>query len=208
MPREHGDRAPVRAPQAEGAVHRGRGDQAASDFDGFCNDTDTCLLGDDSYDYDFDGVPDDCDSCPSDATNDSDGDGSCDISDPCPLDAADDVDGDGICESDDNCPSTTNSAQSDTDGDGIGDSCEPDSDRDGVDDDLDSCPGTAADAVVGLDGCSVAQVCPCDGAWKNHGAYQSCVAQASSELVSDGILSSAERSALVSVAGGNSCGKK
>lgn len=51
-----------------------------------------------------------------------------------------DTDEDGIPDQDDNCPNTANPSQTDTDGDGIGDSCEADSDSDGWIDDVDNCP--------------------------------------------------------------------
>ncbi|MFT7624931.1 MAG: hypothetical protein ACI9WU_004122, partial [Myxococcota bacterium] len=36
-----------------------------------------------------------------------------------------DIDVDGVCEAEDNCPSTNNRAQVDSDGDGLGDACDP-----------------------------------------------------------------------------------
>jgi len=61
-----------------------------------------------------------------------------------------DDDADDICNSSDNCPMTFNPNQSDVDGDGIGDVCDPindlptvtDSDGDGVPDNIDNCPNT------------------------------------------------------------------
>ena len=45
-----------------------------------------------------------------------------------------DGDGDGIPDGVDNCPSVANPSQSDLDGDGLGDACDPDDDGDGVSD--------------------------------------------------------------------------
>lgn len=42
-----------------------------------------------------------------------------------------DTDGDGIANSNDNCPNVANPGQSDCDGDGFGDACDPDGDCDG-----------------------------------------------------------------------------
>ncbi len=53
-----------------------------------------------------------------------------------------DADLDGIWDENDNCPNTPNPDQSDADGDGVGDACDPltDSDGDGVGDEEDNCP--------------------------------------------------------------------
>ena len=96
---------------------------------------------------------DTCDDCslgtsdPANDGTDTDGDGLCDIgdadddndgipdaSDPCPLDPTNscgcpDTDGDGVCDANDNCPNTVNPAQSDIDGDGLGDVVRPLPDR-------------------------------------------------------------------------------
>jgi hypothetical protein len=53
----------------------------------------------------------------------------------------------------------------------------------------------------------VIDTCPCDAAWKNHGAYQSCVARASTAVVTAGNLTDAERSAMVSAAARSTCGR-
>ena len=131
-----------------------------SDGDGVCGDVDACPGYDDNLDSDGDGVADGCDFCPFDAANDADGDGVCgdvdtcpggddtldadgdgtpDFCDACPLDALNDADGDGLCADADNCPDVYNPNQIDSDGDDMGDECDPDDDNDGVPDDGDNC---------------------------------------------------------------------
>ena len=56
-----------------------------------------------------------------------------------------DADGDGVCTPTDNCPNDANSNQLDTDGDGIGDACDPDKDGDGIPNASDACQLIAED---------------------------------------------------------------
>jgi hypothetical protein len=200
-----------------------------ADGDGVCGDVDACPGADDSLDLDGDFMPDACDICPLDPQNDADGDGLCEAVDNCPDitnsnqldadgdgtgDACDpDQDGDGIPNGDDNCPFDPNPDQYDFDGDGTGDACDSDVDGDGVLDASDQClttmPGDATDAS----GCSIAELCPCehtsgDSQWKNHGSYVRCVAQTSEDFVDLGLISEAEKDAIVSAAGASSCGHK
>ena len=48
----------------------------------------------------------------------------------------------------DNCPNFPNSGQEDTDGDGIGDSCDTDSDNDGIEDATDNCPQLSTSNIL------------------------------------------------------------
>ena len=141
-----------------------------SDGDSVCDDDDICDGFDDNLDSDNDGIPNGCDSCPNDASNDIDNDGVCGAVDNCPgasnsnqadsdndglgnacdacaNDADNDADQDGVCGNVDNCPANSNSNQADSDNDGIGNSCdacplddENDADGDGVCGDVDNCP--------------------------------------------------------------------
>ena len=172
------------------------------DADGVCDDDDVCLGDDATGDTDGDAICDDIDECVFDIENDADGDDICEIDDNCDLtpnsdqldtdgdtegDACDlDDDGDGVVDVDDNCQLDWNPDQSDFDGDGDGDECDTDDDNDGVLDGEDACPATDAGAVVDGDGCAIADYCPCDAAWKNHGAYQRCVAHTSEDFLEAG----------------------
>jgi photosystem II stability/assembly factor-like uncharacterized protein len=73
-----------------------------------------------------------------------------------------DDDNDGILDVDDNCPLVGNANQLDTDGDGLGDVCDPDDDNDGILDLEDNCPLVAnADQADG-DGDGIGDVCDDD----------------------------------------------
>jgi hypothetical protein len=154
-------------------------------------------------DRDGDTIPDANDNCP-DAANttqvDQDHDG---IGDACDLD----IDGDTIPNTADNCPTTANTDQADADADGIGNVCDPDDDNDGVPDTTDQCPGTPAGTIVDTTGCAIAQLCPCNNNWQNHGKYVSCVTHAASDFLAAGLITAAQKGAIVSAAAQSSCGK-
>lgn len=86
----------------------------------------------DQVDSDLDLMGDACDACPVDPFNDMDRDGRCSTVDLCPTDPFNDGDGDGTCADRDNCPLVANPDQSDSDGDGWGNTC-------------DACPGALDD---------------------------------------------------------------
>lgn len=73
-----------------------------------------------------------------------------------------DLDQDGIADDQDNCMSVANPDQSDSDGDGIGDACEPDNDDDGIIDDLDNCPYTYNPDQADTDGDGIGDACDID----------------------------------------------
>ncbi len=74
-----------------------------------------------------------------------------------------DPDGDGINTDLDNCPDAANADQTDTDGDGIGDACDPvndlDVDGDLVNNDADNCPDVANSDQADIDGDGLGNAC-------------------------------------------------
>jgi hypothetical protein len=173
-------------------------DQADADDDGI---GDVC-----EPDGDEDGVADDKDNCvstPNSDQQDTDGDGQGDACD------ADD-DSDGVVDSADNCLLIGNTNQADFDSDGQGDACDADVDGDGANDAEDQCLSTAPGHVTDGGGCSIAQLCPCENpsGWKNHGEYVKCVTHTSEGFLDLGLITEAQKDAIVSEAGGSQCGHK
>ena len=89
---------------------------------------------------------------------------------------------------------------------------ERDSDGDGVSDDLDQCPNTPPGAIVDADGCSIDQLVPCEGpgsggAWRNHGQYVSSIAHAADQFLQAGLITQAQKGAIVGQAAQSDCGK-
>jgi len=73
-----------------------------------------------------------------------------------------DGDGDGVPDGTDNCPNVANPDQADTDGDGTGNACEPDTDGDGVIDDVDNCDNADNPDQQDSDGDGTGDACDTD----------------------------------------------
>ncbi len=73
-----------------------------------------------------------------------------------------DTDGDSFTDAQDNCPEDFNPIQTDTDGDGIGDACDPDIDGDGVANGADNCPFDFNPGQEDMDNDGIGDLCDPD----------------------------------------------
>jgi hypothetical protein len=108
------------------------------------HDNDGCRDSTEDTDDDNDSVADGSDACStgdtgwtSNASTDHDSDGC--------RDAGEDTDDDNdtIADGTDNCPTVANASQANSDGDTLGDACDPDDDNDTIADGTDNCPTVA-----------------------------------------------------------------
>jgi len=149
------DNCPDAANMTQGdADGDGQGDACDTDRDGdgVMNAADNCpdVANTNQANIDMDTQGDACDP-------DRDGDGTPNGTDPCPNDPTNmcttgmDSDGDGVDNGTDNCPMVSNASQSDLDGDGLGDACDPDRDNDGRANAMDNCPDVINASQTDLD---------------------------------------------------------
>src|SRR6185503_5286300 len=80
-----------------------------------------------------------------------------------------------------------------------------DCDGDGVPDARDLCADTPPGTVVNSNGCAIMQLCPCTNDWRNSRDYLRCVRGAAREFVRAGLITEAERQAIVEEAEGATC---
>lgn len=97
--------------------------------------------------------------------------------------------------------STTTTIPPDADGDGVLDANEPC-----------VCLGTAPGVPVTVRGCGIDQACPCAAPlgrarWTDHREYVACVTNAVLELKLAGIITSAQRGAILFAAAAGPCGR-
>jgi hypothetical protein len=99
-----------------------------------------------------------------------------------------DTDGDGHDDSVDNCPAIANPDQLNSDGDSLGDACDPDDDNDGDPDAADNCPTTPNADQLDTDGDGVGNACDGDddGDGDNDGADNCPTVANPDQLDSDG----------------------
>jgi hypothetical protein len=83
-----------------------------------------------------------------------------------------------------------------------------DTDGDGVLDTADQCPNTPAGEVVNAVGCSISQLVPASWPWQNHGEYVSTVVQVARDFVTQGLITEAQKSEIVSAAARSDVGKR
>lgn len=138
------------------------------------------------------------DNCPNDPNKTDPGICGCGVSD-------DDSDGDGTPDCNDGCPNDAGKTAPGVCGCGIPD---VDSDGDGLLDCIDECDNTPAGDIVNADGCSVAELCPCENAWKNHGAYVKCINNTAAVFVGVGLMTEEMKDVIVTEAAESACGKK
>jgi outer membrane protein assembly factor BamB len=81
-----------------------------------------------------------------------------------------------------------------------------DSDGDGVADSRDRCSQTPPGTAVNSDGCSIAQLCPCDGPWRNHADYVSCVIEEAWKFYRQGLITESNRRQIIGEAARSNCG--
>ena len=129
-----------------------------------------------------------------------------------------DGDADGTPDRLDNCPMLSNPDQADHDGDGQGDVCDDDDDDDGIPDGDDACVRSDLAPTVVIDGCDSATPNLLDGngctfsdeiaeaaaAAQNHGGFVSSVARLTNAAKKVGLISGAQKGAVVSCAAGSS----